>query len=170
MSRLRPIGHFFGREIVIDIPQVAFATCLAGWVAWYCWNAWLASAEVENLILIVPVSAIAIVLYIFVVASSFKRVSKAEEVVAAQQETVSAKTAIKILGSMLLLGGFVVAGPYIGFDVATFLFMLLMMVFLGERRPVALVVVPLLFSVTVIYCFGTLLATPLPMLLIRGQG
>lgn len=170
MSKAHPIIHFSGRDVAVDIPQVAFATCIAGWAAWYCWDAWHASAEVENLIMILPVSIIAIVLYFFVLSGSIKRVKKDEEAATAPNETVSRKTAIKIFGSMVLLGGFVIAGPYIGFDVASFLYMLLMMAFLGERRPVALVVISVLFSIVVIYCFSTLLATPLPVLIFRGQG
>lgn len=164
------VVNFPGRRINVDVPHIAFATAIGSWAAWYCWDAWHANAAVENLILILPVSVIAILLYLFVVAGSIKRINFLQQGNPASQSATSRKTVIRIAGSMVLLAAFVLAGPLIGFDVATFLYMLLMMAFLGERRPLVLVVVPLLFSVVVIYCFGQLLSTPLPVLILRGQG
>ena len=160
---------FTGLKIDIDVPHVAFATGIGCWTVWYCWDAWHANAAVENLILILPVSVIAIVLYLFVVAGSIRRIKTPQEENPTPLLRVSRKTSIRIAGSMALLAAFVLTGPLIGFDVASFLYMLIMMAFLGERRPLLLVLVPLLFSVIVIYCFGTLLSTPLPVLILRGQ-
>jgi len=161
--------NFPGRKLDVDLPHFAFATGIAGWAAWYCWDAWHANAAVENLILILPVSGIAIALYLFVVAGSFKRVDQLNEEASSRRTPVPRKTAVKIAGSMALLAGFVIAGPIIGFDIASFAYMLLMMAFLGERRILVLVLFPMLFSVVIIYCFGTLLSTPLPVLILRGQ-
>ena len=44
-----------------------------------------------------------------------------------------------------------------------------MLLLLGERRILVLVLVPALFCAIVIYCFNTLLATPLPLLLFPGD-
>lgn len=170
MSMARPVVNFAGRNIAVDIPHVAFATGLAGWAVWYCWDAWHANSDVENMILILPVSVAAVLLYFFVVAGCCHSVRQGEEQLVSLHEPLGRRTALKIAGSMALLAGFVLAGPLIGFDVATFAFMLLMMAFLGERRIAVLILVPLLFSLAVIYCFGTLLATPLPVLILRGQG
>jgi|SRR6516162_3200710 hypothetical protein len=160
--------NFPGRKVDVEIPHVAFATGIGGWAVWYCWDAWHANAAVENLILILPVSLIAIVLYVFVIAGSIKRANIPPEGSSLHQP-VSRKTGVRIAGSMALLGAFVLTGPLIGFDVASFLYMLLTMAFLGERRILVLVIVPLMFSVIVIYSFGTLLSTPLPVLILWGQ-
>lgn len=169
MSRAQLIFGRAGRKTAVDVPHVAFATGIAGWIVWYCWDAWHANAQVENLIMILPVSLIGVALYFFVVAGCFKRVHESHEQSGSAREPIARRTAIRIAGSMVLLAGFVLSGPLIGFDVASFLYMLLMMAFLGERRVLVLVSVPLIFSVAVIYCFGSLLATPLPVLLLRGQ-
>lgn len=71
---------------------------------------------------------------------------------------------------MALLAAYAAGGPLIGFDVATFAYLLAMLLFLGERRIVVLVLVPGLFCAIAIYCFGTLLATPLPLLFFSGDG
>ena len=168
MSTAQSTVSFATRKMAVDIPNLIFATAIAGWVAWFCWDAWRGSHAVENLILIAPVSAVALVLYFFVVAGCFKRIDQAEEQPTSPLEPLARRTAIKIAGSMTLLAAFVLVGPLIGFDIACFAYILLMMAFLGERRFLVLLLVPLVFCVAVIYCFGTLLSTPLPVLLLRG--
>jgi hypothetical protein len=168
-SNARSMANFPVGKFAVDIPNIAFASCLAGWVGWYCWDAWHANAAIENVILILPVSALGILLYFLVVAGCFKRVSPDQKQCASSHEPVGRGMAIKIVGSMAMLAGLVLAGPLIGFDIASFVYMLGMMAFLGERRILVLLFFPLLFSVVVIYCFTTLLATPLPVLIFRGQ-
>jgi len=153
------------RKIAVDLPHFVFATGIAAWSGWFCWNSWRSSPDVENLILIVPVSAGAVLLYLFVAASCFKiiDIDQTEGSGASPREPLVRADVIKVAVSMALLAAFVVAGPTIGFDVASFTYMLAMMAFLGERRILVLLLVPLVFSVTVIYCFSSLLGTPLPL-------
>lgn len=169
MPDARLTVKFAGQKIAVDIPHIIFATGIAGWVAWYCWDAWHANAAIENLILILPVSVVGVVLYFFVVAGCFQRVRQKEEQSTLPHKLLAPGTAFKIAGSMVMLAALVLAGPLIGFDIASFVYMLAMMAFLGERRIIVLLLFPLLFSVAVIYCFGTLLATPLPVFFFRGQ-
>lgn len=163
MSTTYPVVIVSGRKIAIDVPHLTFVTLLSGWAAWFCWDASHASATVENLILILPISVVAIVLYFFVAADCFHRVPAGEEKEPFAREPLARGMAVRIAGSMALLAGFVVAGPLIGFDIASFAYTLGMMAFLGERRIWVLLLVPLLFSAVVIYCFSTLLSTPLPL-------
>jgi putative tricarboxylic transport membrane protein len=169
MFKVRPAFNIGSGKLEIDLPLLALATMIAGWAAWYCWDAWHASSDVENMILILPVSAAAILLYIFVVVGCCKRIRSSEEQSAVLTSSAEKKTALRIAGSMVLLAGFVVAGPLIGFDIATFVFTLSMMAFLGERRILFLLFGPLLFTAGVIYCFSTLLATPLPVFFVWGH-
>ena len=160
---MRPVFQLAGRKIGVDLPHLAFATGLMGWIAWFCRDAWLSDNAIENLILIVPASAVALLLYLFVAASCFKPVET--EATASPHGRVTSGLALKIAGSMALLAAFAVAGPLIGFDVVSFVYLLAMLLLLGERRIWVLVLAPLIFSALAIYCFGTILATPLPMLL-----
>lgn len=165
MFRARPVIDFAGgRKIAVDIPHLIFATGLAGWAAWFCWDAWHASDSIENLILIVPVSAAAVLLYFFILVGCFERVRETGEAQAPARKPLARGVALKVAGSMALLAAFVVAGPLIGFDVASFVYMFGMMFLLGERRILVLVLTPLVFCAAVIYCFATLLSTPLPLL------
>ena len=144
MSSTCPIVTLGGRKIAVDVPHLIFATLLAGWTAWYCWDASSASATVENLILILPISVAAVVLYFFVAAGCFHRVAAAGEPHTFGHKALAGGMVVKVVGSMALLAGFVTAGPRIGFDITSFAYVLGMMAFLGERRIWVLLLVPAL--------------------------
>lgn len=167
MPVARPIAQL--GDVAVDIPHLAFATAMAGWIAWYCWDAWHAEFAVANLILILPVSLLAILLYLAVAAGCFHRIPSPQEEPVSQREPLARGTAVKIAVSMALLAAFVIAGPWVGFDIASFVYIFAMMVYLGERRIAVLLLVPLMFSAIVIYCFSNLLSTPLPVLFLWGQ-
>lgn len=193
------------RKITIDLPHLVFVTGIGGWCAWFCWDAWRSNSGVENLILIVPVSVFAVVLYLCVAAGCF-RVETGDSATAPSSRgsaelgrssvgsvdgsvgsvhgpagsgghdsagsgrpPLAPGIGVKVAGSMALLAAFVVAGPLIGFDVACFVYMLAMLAFLGERRVLILLVVPLLFCAAAIYCFNNLLSTPLPLYFFAGN-
>lgn len=168
MLNAHPVVNIADRKIVVDIWQLAFATGISSWVGWYCWDAWHASSATANMILILPVSGAAIVLFFFVAAGCLKAVEGAVSRPELPRDLSTRASAVRVAGSMLLFVAFVVIGPVVGFDVACFAFLLAMLVFLGERRILVLLLFPLLFTVAVIFCFGTLLASPLPVMFLKG--
>ena len=153
---------FRGRTIEVDLPHLAFATAIAAWCAWFCQDAWRAQRDVENLILIVPAAAAALLIYAAIAAGCFRRVASAE-VQSQPRKPLAPGAGLRIAGTMALLAAYATAGPLIGFDIATFAYILVMLLFLGERRIAVLLLVPILFCAIAIYCFATLLATPLPL-------
>ena len=168
MAATQPTFNLSGRQIAIDLPHLAFATAIAGWCAWFLRDAWLSSPDVENMILIAPAGTAAIILYGFVAADCFHRVAGNAEP-APLRPPLAAATGIKILGAMVLLAALVVAGPLVGFDIASFVYLFAMMLFLGERRILVLLLVPLLFCIAAIYCFNAILSTPLPLFFFSGD-
>ena len=148
----------------VDIPHLLFAGAIAGWCAWFCIDAWSASRNVENLVLIVPAAALAVVLFAFVAVGCFRRRAEGN----AGRRPIARSLLARIAGTMALLAVFAAAGPLVGFDVAILAYVALMLLLGGERRPLVLVLVPVLFCAAVVYCFGTVLATPLPTLLPLG--
>jgi hypothetical protein len=70
---------------------------------------------------------------------------------------------------MVLLGVYVLTMDRVGFDLATWLYILANLLFLGERRIWILLTVPLGFTAVAIYAFGTILQTPIPRLLGGGE-
>ena len=169
MASSQPRLTIGGRTIAIDLPHLAFATAIAAWCVWLCQDAWRAQKDVENLIMIVPASAMALILYIVVAAACFHIVSVEDQNPATHRQPLSREIAAKIAGTMVLLAAYVVCAPLFGFDVASFIYILAMLLLLGERRILVLVLLPALFCVIVIYCFNTLLATSLPLLLFPGD-
>lgn len=170
MASLHPRLMIGGKTLAVDLPHLAFATAIAGWCAWYCQDAWRAQKDVENLIMIVPASAVALILYVVVAAGCFRVVPVEDQSPPPSRRPIDRAITYKIAGTMALLAAYVVCAPLFGFDVASFLYVLAMLLLLGERRIVVLVLVPALFCVAVIYCFNTVLATPLPLLLFPGDG
>ncbi|HLB98437.1 MAG TPA: tripartite tricarboxylate transporter TctB family protein [Acetobacteraceae bacterium] len=119
--------------------------------------------------MIVPASAMAIILYVVVAAGCFHVVPIEDRSPAVHRQPLAAGITGKIVGTMALLAVYVVCAPLFGFDVASFIYIPAMLLLLGERRILVLVLVPALFCAVVIYCFNTLLATPLPLLLFPGD-
>ena len=170
MAILQPARRPAGRSGRVDWPHLAFVTALGGWCAWFCIDAWRANAGVENLILIVPAAAAALIFYVFIAARCLGGAGPDGDAGRADARApLAAGMARKVAVSMVLLGAFVVTGPWIGFDIACFLYILLSMASLGERRIWMLLLAPLLFCVAAIYCFNDLLQTPLPMFFARGE-
>ena len=149
------------RRIAVDLPHLLFVSLIGGWAAWYGRDAWKAAADVENLILILPATIAAVILYLVVAAGCFRVVGDSEPEARA---SLGNGVGLKVAGAMALLAGLVTAGPLIGFDVACFAYILAMLALLGERRIPVLVLVPAVFCALVIYGFKILLATPLPLL------
>lgn len=158
------------KKVAVDLPHLAFATGIAAWCVWFCRDALQSQADVENLIMIVPASIAAVIIYGFVAASCFRVVARTDPAPAPPRRPLAPGIGLKIAGTMFLLAAFVVAGPLIGFDVASFVYLFAMLFFLGERRILVLLLIPALFCAIAIHLFDTVLATPLPLLLFPGPG
>jgi hypothetical protein len=151
--------------IAVDIPHLLFVTAIAGWCAWYWLDAWMAAADIQNLSLIEPTAILAVVVYLLILPSCIRIRSAAH----AAGPVLSPRPALvpafrtRIIGAMLLLALYVAASVTIGFDVASFCYILATLLFLGERRIAVLLLASAGFCAVAIYCFDTILATPLPL-------
>ena len=67
MALSHPVISLGGSKIAVDVPS-RFRRRDRGWCAWFCRDAWLSQADVENLIMIVPAAVAAGILYVFVAA------------------------------------------------------------------------------------------------------
>lgn len=168
MPGSQPSFRYAGRRIAVDLPHLAFATAIAAWVVWFCCDAALAQARIGNLIMILPASLAALALYLGIAIGCFRVIGRTETP-APPRPKLPPGLAGKIAASMALLAAFVIGAPLIGFDVGAFAYVFATLWLLGERRPLALLLIPGLFCVFVIYCFGTIMATPLPLLLVPGS-
>lgn len=164
-----PTVTIAGQRFGVDLPHLTFVTVIVAWCIWYGFDAWSAQKTTSNLIMIVPATIGAAILYFFVAASCFKRVDPTEEVAVGERGPLEKGKGLKIAVTMAMLLAFVIIGPTVGFDIACFLYIGGMLLFLGERRLVPLIATPLIFCLLAIYCFSQILYTPLPLLFFGGD-
>lgn len=126
-------------------------------VVWYCYDAYSASSEIINLILIVPVTGIALVLC----GIEFVRQVKGQTAEPKGLEPVS--TMLPVISLFCL---YVITLPWLGFDVGTLLFIALFLWLHGERRLQWVVGYSLVFALLVSLFFSNMLPYPMPMLLL----
>lgn len=131
---------------------------------WYLSDAYKASSSTENLLLIFPAAIVVIALCLWIIGSTVFEVMKAG---AAEEEEKEEKKPVSVFGAMCILAGFVLSMDWIGFDAATFLFMVALMFLQGERRPFWLGGFSLVFSILVSLFFEYMIPYPMPMLLGR---
>jgi hypothetical protein len=138
---------------------LALIAAFAIFVVWYLRACVVAAPTTENLLLILPVAGAAIVL-IAIVAAGIVRES-------AQSVTATAKPWTRRTASVIVAFAlYVIALPFAGFDVATFVFVAALLPALGERRPA--VVGGLALAIAIGLTAGALatLSYPLPTLFV----
>lgn len=157
----------------VDWGHLIFLAAIGAWVLWYLLDAVSASLNIHNLLLVAPLSVVALCLCLVILPQCFRRAGEVEA-----QPSAPGPHGASALGSLSLrklapVGGLVVAlGLYvslldvIGFDVATWLFVLATMVICGERRWLPLALYPLLASLILIGAFRALLPYPMHTLVL----
>lgn len=151
------------RIVVVDVPHFLFLTGLVGFCTWYFFDAYTASDTLENLLLIEPAVIAAVILY-FVILRDVIWVVPDPDVVTTGRPPLSILVRTRIFGGMALLIAYVALMGVIGFDVATVVYVAATLALLGERRPVMLVALPLVFGLLVVYGFRQMVTVPVPTL------
>jgi hypothetical protein len=166
-----------GRGNARDWEHLFFLAIMLGFVVWYLWTAAAASPTFTNLILIAPVGAVASGLLLYVGLGEIVGREGVAETAPSDGTEPSAQTnagrfrtgsAGIIVALMALFGLFVAAMPYIGFDVATFFFILATLWLLGERRVIFSFALALGISVVLSVAALTLLTFPIPLGIARS--
>ncbi|MGB1157895.1 MAG: tripartite tricarboxylate transporter TctB family protein [Porticoccaceae bacterium] len=143
----------FNSHQMADLAVLLTLFCL---VLWYFWDAYSASNEVLNLILILPVTFIVLVLC----AIEFIGQINNRDVEQPELDPVTT-----ILPVVSLFAGYVITLPWLGFDVGTFLFISLFLWFHGERRWQWVLGYGLCAATLMALFFAAMLPYPMPMLL-----
>lgn len=139
--------------------HLALLAVIAAVVVVYLLDARATSLKVNNLLLIQPGSILALILVALVVPQCFKRVpvSEAEE----RKEDLSDLGKVGALAAAF--GAFATTLEIVGFDVATFLFMVVGLFVCGERRWWLILVFSAVFTVLLIYGYGAMIPFPFPL-------
>lgn len=130
---------------------------LAGLAALYGIDAFRASSEVLNLIMILPVTVAILILC----AIQFVLVLAGKAV-----EPEPGEPLRQVFPIMLLFAAYVLSLPWLGFDVGTFAFLCAFLWMSGERRLPWLLGYSIAFAGLMAWFFAKMLPYPMPMLLL----
>ncbi len=146
------------------IGALGFAAVLGGAMVLYAWSVLDAARRSTDWVLIVPVAAIGIAALAFAAWTDARRShDDAEETARAESSQAPADDAAGFR-LMLLVLGYAGALAYIGFDIATFLFIGLALVVQGERRWWLVAAVALCATALLVTVFQDVLGVRIPTL------
>jgi hypothetical protein len=154
----------------VDWGHLIFLAVIAGFVIWYLQDAISVSLKANNLLLILPLGIVVLIFCAVVVPQCFNKKDAParklkthlmKELSADEIRTGDRKKLLIIGGMAASLGLYVVLLNVIGFDIDTVLFAAVAMFICGERRPLRLIIYPLLVGALLVWGFHTLL--PFPM-------
>ena len=172
--------NFRGRTISVDWGHLIVLLLIASATGWYLFDARAVSTAANNLLLVQPLSIIALILVLVIIPQCFRVVEEHPDGAASVREAKHAREdieaselmqpklpteraeVIKMLTLGGLLGLFVFLLKPLGFDVAIFLFLGIGMVICGERRPLPLIVFPVAVTLVVVLGFKALMPYPMP--------
>lgn len=133
---------------------------------WYLFDSYKASSSTQNLLLILPSAVVVILLCLWVAFRTLFDLRKKQETEPEEKEPKPEKK-VSVLAAMALLAGYVLIMDWIGFDVATFLFIAALMFLQGERRIAWLGGFSFGFAFLVSLFFEYMIPYPMPMLIGR---
>lgn len=139
-----------------DWGHLALICLIAAVTGLYLRDAIAASDRTENLILILPAAALALGLCAAVAVVAMRGTAVPE------QKPALGTTPV-LMGLFAL---YIITLPALGLDVGSALFVAAAMLADGERRPAALLVVPLAFATAATLAFAALVPYPLPTLVL----
>jgi len=150
------------------LPELALASFFLVLSCWYLSDAYSASSSIENLLLILPAALVVIVLCLWILGRTLYEISRfKKDQKEGDTKEEKEKKPVSVFGAMCILAGFVLSMDWIGFDAATFLFMIALMFLQGERRLLWLSCFPAIFAILVSLFFEYMIPYPMPMLLGR---
>lgn len=146
-------------------------------ILFYLFDAVLSSKKIENLMMILPVSLIGIFICFWQMVLSIKprhtnslqpsssvsddsRQLSAEGTSATRSNYQNFLFKFRVPIFMGLLGTYLLGLIFVAFDLATFLFIWLSLVFQGERRKILAFIYALLFSLLVTWCLKLMVPFP----------
>ena len=149
-------------KVRLNPGHLALLTLIAAWLIWYAYDAWSASARMNNLLLIAPAALVGLGLVAAIVGMEIRaglgtRLAAAEDGEAGEGSEDDLRTSVTL---MLLLAGYVGTMSWIGPDVSTFLFVGLSLFALDERRIGVLLGFSAAFTVIVVAAMGQLVSLP----------
>jgi putative tricarboxylic transport membrane protein len=139
--------------------HVAFVLGAVGFILWFTADAWRASPSFQNMMLVVPLAVISVLTGLSILLAMFLRWRQGPG------DEVLPPIDLRIPGFMLLVSAYVVALLYIGFDLATFVFLLSCLWLLGERNHLVALIFSAALTAFAVFGLRELTSLPVPTIL-----
>lgn len=146
-------------RLVVMWGHLALLALIAGVVVYYWMDARAVSPSANNLLLVQPGAIIALILVLLVLPQCFRRLPED----APEAEPADFTELGKVAALSAAFGAFVFGLERLGFDVATFLFMIVALFLCGERRWWVILPFSAIFTAGLIYGYGYLIPFPFPL-------
>ena len=146
-----------GRKVVWG--HLILLTVIVCVVAAYLLDARGVSLRTNNLLLVQPAAILALVLAALVLPGIFPRAD-------ADEEAETKGDLIRVFILIAALAGLAFSLEVVGFDIATFAFMVVGLAVCGEKRWWVNLLFSALFTVFLIYGYGTITPFPFPLTLL----
>lgn len=139
------------RTSYLDWVELAFTFGLAAVCTWYVYDAYSASSRAKNIILILPVGILSALLACNIIVMKVMKMARARKeqpaaVSPGLKDRTSSKKAWQTLAITVLFALYCVLVDLSGFDVATFIFVLLSLFILQEKSKATLLLYPIIFT------------------------
>lgn len=154
--------QLFGRRYRVDWGHLTVLTVMLAITIAYLFDARAVSTSVNNLIMVQPTAILIVLLYLFILPQCFKPDTGAPASDEANPLREIREELPRVGGLAMALLLYALFYERVGFDVATFLFMVVAAFICGERRPHVLVLFAALGAVFVTYAAHFLVVTPVP--------
>lgn len=148
-------------RIVIMWGHLALLAVIVGLVIFYWLDTRSVSLRPTNLLMIQPAAIFALVMAALVVPQCFRRVPEGED---ADPESLSSLGRVFIL--MASFVAFAVSLERVGFDVGTFVFMVVALFICGERNWLLNLGFSAVFTVFIVWGYGAITPFPFPLTLL----
>lgn len=151
-------------KIKVQWGHLALLLLFAILILGYLFDARATSLRVNNLLLVQPVSILAMILLLLVVPQCFKRAAPRDET--EDPATMPRETPFELGKILVMMVSFVVLAfsmEAIGFDIAVFAFLVLGIFICGERNWIANIAYSAIFTAALIYGYGAIIPFPFPL-------
>jgi putative tricarboxylic transport membrane protein len=148
-----------------QLANLAILVVLLLFTSWYLWDTWRASTHIYNLIFVLPLTVIILLLCL---VTFLKELFAAPSALDLPTERQGEDDETSTLPTVLLFVGYVLALPWLGFDVGTFLFVALFLRLAGEKKWPWALGYGLAFAFCSALFFSYMLPYPMPLLLLPG--
>jgi len=154
-----------GRAYQVQWGHVGFLAFVAAAIGWYLLDARSVSTSPQNLMFIQPVALFGLGLVLCILPQCLRPTGTAApgpEMADTEEEEDEPGARARVVAITGALGIYAVAIPWLGFDIATWLFVLAGMAICGERRPLHLLVYPAVTAFLLVWGFTLIVPFPMP--------